>query len=110
MVLTNPQLETLLQDIVRRLCDALRPQRIYLLGSYAYGNPTADSDVDLVVVVAHSDLNWYRRGAVAYRALRGIGVPVDVQVFTREEFEKRASLPISFEKTVCEKGRLLYAA
>jgi predicted nucleotidyltransferase len=110
MALTNSQLETLLQDIVRRLCEALHPQQIYLLGSYAHGNPTADSDVDLVVVVAQSDLNWYRRGAVAYRALRGIGVPVDVQVFTSEEFEKRASLPTSFERTVCEKGRLLYAA
>ncbi len=43
-------------------------------------------------------------------ARRGIPVPIDVQVYTREEFESRASLPVSFERTVRQKGRVLYAA
>ncbi len=70
----------------------------------------AGSDIDLLVVVAESDLSFFERGAAAYRALRRIGVPVDVQVYTRAEFETRAALPVSFERTVRAEGRVLYAA
>ena len=110
MSLTRAEVESLLPQIVARLRDALDPERIYLFGSYAYGDPGPDSDLDLVVVVRESDLTWYRRGAIAYKALRRTGVPIDVQVYTREEFDRRADLPISFEKTVRQKGRVLYAA
>ena len=37
-------------------------------------------------------------------------VPVDVQVYTRAEFETRAALAVSFERTVKHKGRVVYAA
>ncbi len=50
------------------------------------------------------------RDAVAYRALGDIRLPIDVQVCTRTEFEKRAALPVSFERTVKTKGRIVYAA
>lgn len=40
---------------VRAFCEAarqrFRPQKIILFGSYAYGKPTADSDVDLLVIM-----------------------------------------------------------
>ena len=43
---------------IRRYCDAIaaafQPQRIILFGSYAYGKPTADSDVDVMVVMPKS--------------------------------------------------------
>jgi predicted nucleotidyltransferase len=107
---TQAEVEALLPELVARLQAALSPERIYLIGSYAYGQPGPDSDLDLVVVVAESDLSWYRRGAIAYRALRRAGVPIDIQVYTREEFDSRADLPVSFENTVRSKGRVLYAA
>jgi len=108
--MTARQLEDVLPEIVRRLRQALVPMTIYLYGSCAYGTVGPDSDVDLLVVVPESELTFFQRGAAAYRALRRIGVPVDVQVYTREEFESRASLPVSFERTVHTKGRILYAA
>jgi predicted nucleotidyltransferase len=81
-----------------------------LFGSFAYGQPGPDSDLDLLVVVADSDMSFYERSALAYRALRGIGVPIDVQVYTREEFDRRSALAVSFERTVKTKGHVLYAA
>jgi predicted nucleotidyltransferase len=102
--------EQLLSEITRRLRETLAPSAIYLHGSHAYGRPAAGSDVDLLVVVEHSPHSFFKRSAEAYRALRGIGVPIDVQVYTRAEFDERASLPVSFERTVREKGRVLYAA
>ncbi len=108
--MTAGQLQEVLPEIVRRLREALAPMTIYLYGSCAYGTVGSDSDVDVLVVVPESELTFFERGAAAYRALRRIGVPVDVQVYTGEEFESRASLPVSFERTVRNKGRILYAA
>ena len=59
---------------------------------------------------ARREWHPYARDAVAYRALGSIPVPIDVQVYTLAEFEKRASLAISFERTVRDKGKLIYAA
>ncbi|MCH8165045.1 MAG: nucleotidyltransferase domain-containing protein [Planctomycetes bacterium] len=108
--MTTSDLEQLLAEITRRLRDALQPSAIYLYGSWAYGQPHRDSDLDLLVVVADSALGFFERSALAYRALRGIGVALDVQVYTDNEFGQRAALPVSFERTVRTKGRLLYAA
>jgi predicted nucleotidyltransferase len=108
--MTRDELTSRLPEILQRLRDALRPAAIYLYGSCAYGQPGRDSDVDLLVVVNDSPLSFHQRAAAAYRALRHIGVPIDVQVYTRREFEDRAALPVSFERTVQTKGRLLYAA
>jgi predicted nucleotidyltransferase len=108
--MTAADIERVLPEIVRRLREALRPERIYLFGSCASGTPGRDSDVDLLVVVPHSELGFFERGAQAYWALDRIGVPVDVMVYTRTEFEQRATLPVSFERTVRTKGRIVYAA
>ncbi len=110
MPLTQQIVDDTLPEIVRRLCAALSPEVIYLHGSCAIGEVGPDSDVDLLVVVRESKLGFFQRGASAYRALRGISVPIDVQVYTREEFETRTRLPVSFERTVRQKGRVLYAA
>src|SRR5437764_13760465 len=40
---------------VRRVVDKFRPQKVILFGSHAYGRPTPDSDVDLLVVMPASD-------------------------------------------------------
>ncbi|MFB3921179.1 MAG: nucleotidyltransferase domain-containing protein [Terriglobia bacterium] len=38
-------------ELSRRIAEAFKPDRIILFGSYAYGNPAPDSDVDLLVVM-----------------------------------------------------------
>jgi uncharacterized protein len=81
--MTTDKVHEVLPEIVRRLCDALQPERIYLFGSCAYGTPGRDSDVDLLVVVPRSDMDFFERGVVARRALRRLGVPIDVLVYTK---------------------------
>ena len=109
-LLSAEELDQKLAEIVQRLRDALSPVAIYFFGSYAYGTPNRHSDIDLLVVVEDSPLDAYARDALAYRAIGVIGVSKDVQVYTRKEFEERAALPVSFERTVKQKGKLLYAA
>ena len=104
------QFEQALANAVARLRDALRPTAIYLYGSYAYGTPGPHSDIDLLVVVEESELTTFQRDAAAYRALGDIPFPIDVQVYTQAEFEGRAALRVSFERTVKLKGKVLHAA
>jgi len=109
-MLSPEQLDQTLSKAVERLCEALSPIVVYFFGSYVYGSPGPHSDLDILVIVEDSPVNAYERDAVAYRALGDIRLPIDVQVYTRAEFEQRAALSVSFERTVKNKGRIVYAA
>ena len=98
----------ILQEIVQRLVKEFHPERIILFGSHAWGTPSPDSDVDLLVVVAGSQLPPAQRAMRAHRALRGLGIPKDVLVRTREEIERYRLVPASLEAEVLERGRHLY--
>jgi predicted nucleotidyltransferase len=104
------QLDAKLDEIVRRLRAAFSSAAIYLFGSYAYGAPNGHSDIDLLVVLEDSPLHAHARDALAYQAIGPIGVSRDVQVYTRREFEEQAAPTVSFERTVKQRGKLLYAA
>ncbi len=110
ILLSDAELQSKLDEIVDRLCAALSPVAIYFYGSYAYGTPEPHSDIDLLVVVQDSPLDPYKRDAAAYRALGDVPFPIDVQVYTSAEFEERAGLPVSFERTVKRKGKLIHVA
>jgi predicted nucleotidyltransferase len=101
---------SLLDKAVRQIVTALQPEKIYLYGSHAYGQPHQDSDVDLLVVVFDSPLPPHRRAVEAYRALRGLFLPAEIKVVTSAEFERRAQWLSSIERVVREKGKVLYEA
>lgn len=98
----------LIDEIVRRLVAEFRPERIYLFGSHAWGTPTEDSDLDLLVVVSDSDHSPYERAVRARRCLRGLGISKDVLVKTRTEAERYRHVRASLEHRIFHQGRLLY--
>jgi len=104
----TPSQEAATAELVRRLVEAMDPERIYLFGSRARGDAAPDSDYDLMVVVPSSNLPGYRRDQLAYRALRGVGVPKDVLVWTSDEFDSRRHLAASLPATILREGRLIY--
>ena len=102
--------EALLAEAVRRLVEALQPERIYLFGSRARGDARQDSDYDLLIVVPEAEDSTLHLSQRAYGALSGVGVSKDILVVTREEFERRSLAKTSLPSTVLREGRLLYAA
>lgn len=100
--------DSLLNEITRRLVAAFQPETIILFGSHAWGRPTEDSDVDLLVVVGQSDLKPTERATLAYRALRGVRVPLDILVKTRAEADRYRTVPASLESQIFEKGKVVY--
>jgi predicted nucleotidyltransferase len=98
----------LLNEIVQRLVNALHPEKIYLFGSHAYGQPNDDSDVDLLIVINDSDTFNRDKIVEGYRALWGLRIPKDIVVVTQSQFDKRSRWLSSIERVVIDKGKLLY--
>lgn len=75
-----------IDEIVNRIVENYLPEKIILFGSYAYGNPTDNSDLDLLIV-KNSNIPSHKRGREVRKYLRGLKVPMDIIVRTPEEFE-----------------------
>ena len=102
--------DPILAEIVRRLVEALQPERIYLFGSRARGDAGADSDYDLMVVVPDLTEPAYRVAQRAHSVLWGLGTAADILVWSREAFDSRLHLKASLPATVVREGTLLHAA
>ena len=99
--------EDLLEEIVRRLVEAVDPDRIILFGSRARGDARPDSDIDLLIV-KDTDQPVYRRTIPAYRALSGLGVPKDIIWRTPAEVEDWSAVPTYVTTAAVKEGKVLY--
>jgi predicted nucleotidyltransferase len=98
----------LLRTATERLVAEFQPEQIWLFGSHAWGHPHEDSDVDLLVVIPHSDETPIRRSQRAHRCLRGLRMPKDVLVETRQEMDRVKESKTSLENAILLRGRRLY--
>lgn len=96
--------------IIERLVEAYQPKKIYLFGSFAWGKPKEDSDLDILIIVDHTEQKLYKRMKPAYQALRDIRVSKDILVYTEEEFEALAAEPTSLFYKIKLQGVKLYEA
>lgn len=99
--------QTTIQSIVDRIAEAVQPQKVILFGSWARGNQGPHSDIDLVVI-QESTLPHSQRYAQIRRLFWGLGLPMDILVYTPEEFERYRSVPGSFTHTITHEGKVLY--
>jgi uncharacterized protein len=95
---------------IKRYCEAIaaafKPRKIILFGSYAYGTPTEDSDVDVMVVMPKKryrrDLGWRIPVKVPPT------FPLDVLVVADDRLQSRIQDRECFILDVTEKGRVMY--
>ena len=97
-----------IQKVSDQIAQMFRPERIVLFGSYVYGSPTEDSDVDLLVVLPHEG-KGFQKAAEMLSRLRP-PFPIDLIVRTPEQLRQRLALNDFFLREILEKGRVLYAA
>ena len=62
----NGQIQAVIEEIVRRLITQYSPQKIFLFGSYAYGEPDEDSDIDLLAIKDFFIQEVLEKGKVLY--------------------------------------------
>jgi len=109
MAVTGEATDVSLAEVVSRLVETLHPLRIYLFGSRARGDETADSDYDVLVLVEQKTGTPYQMDRQAYRSLRGLAVPIDIVVMSRDHFERRREVISSLPATIEREGKMLYA-
>jgi len=104
----TPAIDTILQEMTRRLVAEFQPTQIFLFGSHAWGQPTEDSDVDLLVIVPSSEQSRMERGLQARRCLRDLSTPKDILVETQAEVARASSVYATLESEILERGVRLY--
>ena len=84
-------------------------QKVILFGSYAYGEPDEDSDVDLLII-KDTEKRPIGRWLEVKKLLRGRVplLPVSPLVYTEKELEDRIAIKDFFIQEILERGELLY--
>ena len=99
----------IINKIVEKIKMRYQPEKVILFGSYGWGNPTKDSDIDLLIVKKTNQKHrqrmlTVRRIVSEENALVGI----DILVYTPEEVTERLKIGDSFISKILKKGDILY--
>ncbi len=97
-----------IQDLCRQIVRVANPQKVILFGSYAYGQPTEDSDVDLLVVMPVNGHPAYK--AAEIRMKIETPMALDLLVRTPEFVAERIEWGDLFMRQVTEQGKVIYEA
>jgi len=80
------KVEAIIKEIVGILTEKYKPEKIILFGSYAYGNPTEDSDIDLLIIKETDKKRRVDRFVEVKRIIFNskIRIPISPLVLTKE--------------------------
>jgi predicted nucleotidyltransferase len=95
-----------IKRFVNEIARRFKPVRIILFGSYAYGRPTPDSDVDLLVIMPCKGRSL--DAALNVRLAVAADFPLDLIVRTPAELRRRLALGDFFLHEIVDKGVVLY--
>jgi len=95
-----------IEDTVRQIVQKFRPERIILFGSYAYGQPRQESDVDLLVVMDTSLTETEQAVRICQAIEYHFGL--DLIVRTPATMARRLALGDPFLREVVGKGKVLH--
>ena len=97
-----------IQEFNRRVVQEYKPQKVILFGSYATGRPTADSDVDILVILPFQG----KSAAKSVEILNQIDprFPIDLLVRTPDQIQDRLEKGDFFIQEILKKGKVLYEA
>ena len=101
--------QPVIEEATRRLVAEFAPEQVWLFGSYAWGEPTEDSDLDLLLVVlddGDTSIHGIRR---ARRCLRSIDMAKDILIQSISVFNRFKPVRSSLSHKIAAEGRLLYS-
>jgi len=101
---TPKQIQSVRDQIVRRF----HPERIILFGSYAYGDPSPDSDVDLLVIMRFEGSS--REQTARIRTHIDTPIALDLIVRTPDQISQRLAMGDFFMEEITKQGKVLYEA
>jgi len=104
----NPTIKNQLDFITATIKANTNPESIYLFGSYANGEPTDDSDIDIYVVVPDSEDDIVELNAkICFDLAQRKTPPIDLLIGKKSRFENRKNR-LTFEKVIADEGIKIY--
>jgi predicted nucleotidyltransferase len=103
----NIDIEYLKRELVTRL-KSLNPEKIILFGSYVYGNPDENSDLDICIINSGSSTKTEKKRAVR-SLLKDLKFAKDILTPTKEEYDFYKNEFGSVYKEIEEKGKVLWS-
>jgi len=98
--------EQTIQALCNRIVQEFQPDKIILFGSYAYGHPTPDSDVDILVVLPFKGKNFSKSLEILNRA--NPAFPIDLLARNPEDTERRYREGDPLIREALDRGKVLY--
>lgn len=98
--------DEIIRELISRIASQFQPKRIILFGSYAYGKPRPESDVDILVVMDTSLRETQQALEIRQHVQPLFGV--DILVYTPSRLEQRLKLGDSFLEEITERGLVMY--
>jgi len=99
--------EDQIQEIKNKIVLNVNPEKIILIGSYAYGNPDNSSDIDLLIIQKTKE-NPHQRSLNIRKLFPDRNFGLDILVFTPEDEKKYKFIKGSILNTAYKKGKILY--
>lgn len=102
---------TKMEEIKRRLVQVYNPLEIYIFGSYSWGHPDEESDLDLLVVVDSigNEIERHRALVNGHRVLADLRFSKDILLFTKQEFDTKAAQITTLINKIKKQGKQIYA-
>ena len=98
-----------IKKIIEQIKDKYKPKKIILFGSFAWGKPNKNSDIDLLII-KDTKKDYYQRIPEVRSLLHNIDRAFDILVMTQKEVAKRLKLGDFFIEDILKKGKVIYEA
>lgn len=100
--------EEKIKEVTLKIADNFQPEKIILFGSFAWGQPNEDSDVDLFII-KKTDLSTREIAREIDGSIFPRPFPMDIVVYKPEQVLEREANNDYFIKDILTKGKILYA-
>ena len=101
--MNNNELKSELKKLADKIKEITPATKIYLFGSYAYGTPNEDSDIDLCILTDENK----RKLEILREIRRNVGdinYPLDILVYKTDEFNERVNNKYIMESKIYKDG------
>ena len=96
-----------IQEIIEKITSAYNPEKIVLFGSYAYGKPSAWSDLDLLVIM-DAPKGELETALAMRKMLPPYPFSIDILVRSAKTIEKRKAMGDGFLQEITQQGKVVY--
>ena len=98
-----------LNNLIKEIYEVSDISSIYLFGSYAYGTPNEDSDLDICIITDDKSKRKVEIMKLIRKAISKVqSMPVDLLVYYSDEFNERAKSSCTLESQIFHEGVKLY--